>query len=78
MRLFLIALLSQYILDYYHAGSYVAEFWQPARFHFPTGIDYDIHDPYTDAFNQHLVASYVGPGGFPAAHPNGKDHINIV
>ena len=34
LRLFLIALVSQYILDYYHAQPYVSEFWQPARFHF--------------------------------------------
>jgi len=56
----LICYLSQHLLDYYHANNYVQEFWQPARFNYHTGIDYDIHDPYTDAFNKKLVASYVG------------------
>jgi Mitochondrial carrier protein len=72
LRLFLICYLSQFALDYYHSNSYVSEFWQPARFHFQSGIDYDIHDPYTDSFNKHLVASYVGKGGIGAAHPSGK------
>jgi hypothetical protein len=33
-RLFAICLLSQFLLDHYHAGSNVSEFWQPARFNF--------------------------------------------
>ena len=78
LRFFLICFVSQNLLDYYHAGNYVQEFWQPARFHYQTGIDYDIHDPYTDAFNKKLVASYVGEGGMPAAHPNGKEGMMII
>lgn len=74
----MISLVSQFMLDYYHASAYVQEFWQPARFHFQTGIDYDIHDPYTDAFNKKLVASYVGEGGFPAATPNAKSGMMII
>lgn len=66
------------MLDFYHARHYDQEFWQPARFHYQTGIDYDIHDPFTDAFNKKLVASYVGQGGLPAAHPNGRDGMVIV
>ena len=78
LRLFLICWLSQYVLDYYHAGNYDPEFWQPARFHFQGGIDYDVHAPYTDAFNKYMVSSYVGKGGFSAAHPNGKDQMIII
>jgi hypothetical protein len=62
----------------YHKRNYEQEFWQPARFHYHGGIDYDIHDPYTDAFNKHLVASYVGKGGLAAAHPQGKEGMTIV
>ena len=29
IRFFLIALTSQYLLDYYHSNAYVQEFWQP-------------------------------------------------
>jgi len=54
-RLFAICWLTQYLLDYYHAGSMVSEFWQPARFKYQTGIDYDVHDPFTDGFNKLLV-----------------------
>jgi hypothetical protein len=50
-RLFLIAMFSQYLLDYYHAGNNVSEYWQPARFNFQGALDYDIHDPWTDSFN---------------------------
>lgn len=78
LRLFLICYLSQFMLDYYHGRHYVQEFWQPARFHYQTGIDYDIHDPYTDAFNKQLVASQVGQGGLPAAHPSGKTGMTII
>ena len=78
LRLFLICYLSQFLLDYYHANCYDQEFWQPARFHYQAGIDYDVHDPYTDAFNKHLVASYTGEGGIPAAHPSGKEGMMII
>lgn len=78
IRLFLICYVSQLMLDYYHGRHYIQEFWQPARYHFQTGIDYDIHDPYTDAFNKHLVASYTGQGGLPAASPNGKTGLTII
>ena len=78
LRLFLIAFVSQFLLDYYHVNAYVQEYWQPARFHFQTGIDYDIHDPYTDAFNKKLVATFVGSGGMPAASPNGKSGMMII
>lgn len=66
------------MLDIYHARHYDQEFWQPARFNYQTGIDYDIHDPYTDAFNKALVASYSGKGGFSGAHPNAKDGMMII
>ncbi len=78
LRMFLICYLSQFLLDYYHRLNYVPEFWQPARFHYPTGIDYDIHDPFTDAFNRKLVASFHGKSGFAAGHPSGKDEFIVV
>lgn len=72
VRLYLVALLSQYILDYYHNSDFVSEFWQPARFSFQTGIDYDIHNPYTDGYNQMMVRNWMAKGGFGAIHPDGK------
>ena len=78
LRFFLICYSSMFLLDYYHSNAYVQEFWQPARFNYHTGIDYDIHDPYTDAFNKRLVSTYVGQGGMPAAHPNGKGGFVII
>ena len=65
-------------MDYYHANYFDEEFWQPARFHYQSGIDYDVHDPYTDAFNKRLVATFAGVGGMAAAHPHGKEALVIV
>jgi hypothetical protein len=78
VRLFIICYLSQFVLDYYHGRHYVSEFWQPARFHYQAGIDYDIHDPYTDAFNKQLVATYSGQDGLVAANPGGKEGMVMV
>ena len=61
------------MLDYYHATDKVTEFWQPARFTYQSGIDYDIHNPYTDGFNKVMTSSWSAPGGFQAAHPNAAD-----
>lgn len=69
-RLYVIAILSQYLLDYYHNTSKVSEFWQPARYQYQSGIDYDIHNPYTDGFNQIMVHNWRADGGFQALHPN--------
>lgn len=78
IRLFLICYLSQFVLDYYHGLNFVQEFWQPARFHFQSGIDYDVHDPYTDAFNKKMMASHIGNAGFAAGNPNGKDGMVMI
>ena len=69
LRLYLIAIVSQYLLDYYHHSSKVSEYWQPARFHYHSGLDYDIHNPYTDGFNNLLVHSYVAQQTMPGLHP---------
>jgi hypothetical protein len=78
LRLFLICYLSQFLLDYYHSRHYVPEYWVPATFNNHGGISYDVHDPYTDAFNKQLVSMFVGKGGLPAAHPDGKSQLGIV
>lgn len=81
LRLYAIAIMSQYALDYYHASDKVSEFWQPARFHYQTGIDYDIHNPYTDGFNKQMVTQWRARGGMQAIHPdgaNGKGEINFM
>ena len=78
VRLYLVSLFSQYLLDYYHNADYVSEFWQPARFSFQTGIDYDIHNPYTDGYNQMMVRNWMAKGGFGAIHPDGKSQIKVL
>jgi len=77
-RLYVIAVLSQYLLDYYHYSDKVSEFWQPARFHYQSGIDYDIHNPYTDGFNQMMVHNWMAKGGFGAINPDGKSQIKVL
>jgi hypothetical protein len=78
VRLYAIAIASQYILDSYHSGSYVSEFWQPARFTYTTGIDYDIHNPYTDAYNKQMTSNWMAKGGFGALHPDGKSTVKVL
>jgi solute carrier family 25 (mitochondrial oxoglutarate transporter), member 11 len=78
VRLFLIAYLSQIMLDRYHAGDYTAEYWQPARFSFTSGIDYDIHNPHTDGYNQMMVRNWMAKGGIPGTHPDGKSQIKVL
>lgn len=78
LRLFAIAYLSQLLLDRYHAGNYTEEFWQPARFSFTSGIDYDIHNPYTDGYNQMMVRNWMAKGGMAAMHPDGKSQIKVL
>ena len=69
---------SQYLLDYYHAGSNVSEFWQPARFNFQGALDYDIHDPWTDSFNNQMVANFRQKIDTKAFSPDGKTDIVTV
>ena len=72
VRLYAIALASQYLLDWYHATDNVSEFWAPSKFHVSTGIDYDIHNPYTDGFNQVMIRNWMAKGGLGPMHPDGK------
>lgn len=78
IRLFGICWLSQYLLDFYHGGSNVSEFWQPARFNYQGGIDYDIHEPFTDGFNKFMMSLYHYSGSEPAYSPDGESRIGIV
>lgn len=77
-RLFAIAMISQYVLDWYLVADKQDEFWQPARFHYSSGIDYDIHNPYTDGFNQSMIRNWMAKGGFSALHPDGISNITVL
>lgn len=56
LRLFLISYVSILLLDVYHGQKHVPEFWAPSRYTAPTGIDFDIHDPFTMVFHKSVVA----------------------
>jgi len=71
-RLLVISLLGNLWLEHYHATNQVQEYWQPARFHYTSGIDYDIHDPYTDGFNRMMIKNWMAKGGHSGLHPDGK------
>jgi len=61
-RYFAVFLLSQLILNRYQFSNAQPEIWATARYSFPTGLDFDIHDPYTMAFHKGLVSFYTeGP-----------------
>ena len=78
VRLWVIAMLSQYLLDWYHNADNVSEFWGPARFQAQTGIDYDIHNPYTDGLNQMMLREWMAKGGYNHMHPDGKSQIKVM
>jgi len=51
----------------------VSEFWQPARFNYQSGLDYDVHDPYTDSFNKWMVQRFLQESEeLPEFMPEGK------
>lgn len=54
-RLTAIFLVSQYLLDWYQSGHFQPEMWFSSRYSFPTGIDLDIHDPYTMTYHKAVV-----------------------
>ena len=79
IRLFLIAYISQYLLDYYHGTYNVSEFWQPARFNYAGGIDYDVHEPFTDAFNKMMMSRfYITGQSEPGFSEDNKTTITAV
>ena len=55
LRLFAIALVSQYALDAYYEMNTQPELWVASTYKTAPGIDYDVHNPYTDAFNKLMV-----------------------
>ena len=79
IRLFLICYFSQYFLDYYTGSSQVSEFWQPARFNYQGGLDYDVHEPFTDAFNKMMVSRfYLENQSEPGYSIDNKSQISTV
>lgn len=66
------------MLDYYHGGSYVSEYWQTNKYAWHGGIDYDVHDPYTDGFNKFLTTKWTGSQEPRAFHPDGKSNFVVV
>ena len=75
VRLLAIALVSQYALDIYYEMNTQPELWQAATYKTATGIDYDIHNPYTDAFNKLMVRQTMVPIGDEATLPDQKHQL---
>lgn len=51
VRLFGILYVSQFLLDYYQDNNYISEIWATDKYAWHGGIEYDVHEPFTDAFN---------------------------
>lgn len=56
-RYFLITLASQFILDFYHHGSYIEELWTPAQYSYPTSIAFNAYEPFTLAYHKGAVGT---------------------
>ncbi len=57
-RFFLIALVSQYLLDFYEAKSFVPEFWSPGSYMTTPNIAMNPYDPYTLAHHKKYVDNH--------------------
>ena len=77
-RMFLICYLSQFFLDWYHGRQMCSEFWQPARFNYQGGIDYDIHEPFSDGFNKFMMSKWYITESEAAYSPDVKTQLKIV
>ena len=55
-----------------------SEFWQPARFNYQGGIDYDIHEPFTDGFNKYMMSKWYITESEAAFSPDTKTQLKIV
>ena len=77
-RLFAICYFSQFFLDWYHGRQMCSEFWQPARFNFQGGLDYDVHEPFSDGFNKFMMSKWSIKESESAYSPDVKTQLNIV
>jgi hypothetical protein len=66
------------VRDFYHGSSQVTEFWQPARFKFQTGLDYDVHEPFTDGFNKFMSTKWSTLDEGDIFTPDGKSDYRAV
>ena len=55
-RFFLIALVSQYLLDFYRQGNFIQELWVPASYSRSSSIAYSPYEPFTLAYHRGAVA----------------------
>lgn len=55
VRYLAIFLVSQYLIDFYRQTNSEREVWASARYSYPTGIDFDIHEPFTMAYHKGLI-----------------------
>ena len=78
VRLFTICYVSQFLLDWYHGHAMVSEFWQPARFNYQGGLDYDVHEPFSDGFNKFMMTKWSIKESEAAYSPDVKTQLNIV
>lgn len=46
------------MLDKYHHEPNVSEFWSPARFNYHGILDFDVHEPWTDAFYNKSLSNF--------------------
>ena len=77
-RLYAICFVSQYLLDWYHGRQMVSEFWQPARFNYQGGLDYDVHEPFSDGFNKFMMSKWGIVESEAAYSPDIKSQLKLV
>lgn len=68
--------VSMYILDVYQLGHFTPEMWTSARYSYPTGIDFDVRDPYTLMYHKALVSiPMTADDEMKVLHPDGRTSL---
>ena len=66
------------MLDKYHHEPNVSEFWSPARFNYHGILDFDVHEPWTDAFYNRSLANFNQTLDTKAFSTDGKTNMTAV
>lgn len=65
--------ISMNLLDFYQLGQYTPELWTSAKYSFPTGIEFDVRNPYTLMYHKAMVSIPMeADAEYSVLHPDGK------
>jgi hypothetical protein len=64
------------LLDFYQLGHYTPEHWTASKYSYPSGIEFDVRDPYTLMFHKAMVSIPLDTeSDLNILHPDGKTNL---